>query len=230
MFYVYEHWRPDTGLPFYVGKGCGDRAYTHVDGKSKKRGNRQHIFICRHLANIKQSVEVRIVFNFIDESTAFELEKSTISYWRSRGVQLVNRTDGGEGVSMRSIPSDVRAVITANISAANKVKWDAATREKLSKTNKRKWKDDLQFREKMTNSLKNRWDDPGYCVRMCAAQKKSWSDPEVKKRRVAARQTPESRLKVSSNSKKAWQDPEIRKKMLVGLEKAREARRMKRKN
>lgn len=25
-FYVYEHWRPDTDMPFYVGKGTGGRA------------------------------------------------------------------------------------------------------------------------------------------------------------------------------------------------------------
>jgi hypothetical protein len=26
-FYVYEHWRPDVDLPFYVGKGKGGRAW-----------------------------------------------------------------------------------------------------------------------------------------------------------------------------------------------------------
>lgn len=26
-FYVYEHWRPDTGVCFYVGKGKEKRAW-----------------------------------------------------------------------------------------------------------------------------------------------------------------------------------------------------------
>lgn len=220
-FYVYEHWRPDKGLPFYVGKGSDKRAYTIED-----RQNRRHNFICKYLIANGLYPEVRIVFNHLDEETAFSLEKSTISYWRARGIQLSNNTDGGEGMSMSTVPAEVKAMITANISAANKVKWVAESREKLSKTNKKKW-EDPSFREKMINSLNNRYESIDYRTKAKVVTTESLK--KSYKKRMETLQSEEHRLKVSANSKKAWQDPESRKKLLAGLEKARAARQIKRK-
>ena len=31
IFYVYEHWRPDKSVCFYVGKGCEDRVVGQFD-------------------------------------------------------------------------------------------------------------------------------------------------------------------------------------------------------
>ena len=44
-FYVYEHWRPDINMPFYVGKGSGNRAF-----RLKKNRN-------RHFRNIVSKLE-----------------------------------------------------------------------------------------------------------------------------------------------------------------------------
>lgn len=220
-FYVYEHWRPDKGLPFYVGKGSGNRTRTVKEGR-----NRWHTFICKYLIDNGLFPEVRIVFNSLDEETAFSLKKSTISYWRSRGIELTNNTDGGEGMSMNTVPVEIKSIITANISASNRIKWNDKSIKKLSETNKKKWEDPL-FREKMIDLLENRWKDLNYQIKMQVINTKSLE--KSRKKRMEIFQTGEYKQKVSVNSKKAWRHPETRKKLLVGLEKARAARQMKRK-
>ena len=45
-FYVYEHWRPDRGECFYVGKGHGRRAYDMRRGR-----NRWHKFMQEKLVS-----------------------------------------------------------------------------------------------------------------------------------------------------------------------------------
>ena len=89
-FYVYEHTRNDTNAIFYVGKGRDRRAWA-----VKKRTN-------KHWHNIvsKHGHEVRIVASGIDEELAFFAEQERIDQLTRLGVSLVNRTKGGDGVSL----------------------------------------------------------------------------------------------------------------------------------
>lgn len=91
MFYVYEHWRPDRDEPFYVGKGKGRRANTMI-GR-----NLHHKAIQEKLYRLGMGVEVRIVSSGLSEQEAFELEMARIAMWRGAGIDLANKTDGGEG-------------------------------------------------------------------------------------------------------------------------------------
>ena len=91
--YVYEHWRPDKDLPFYVGKGCGRRAYRLRD----KRRNRHHLNIVNYLASVGLCVEVRLVAGGLTDDAAFALEKERIAFWRESGIDLTNQNDGGDG-------------------------------------------------------------------------------------------------------------------------------------
>ena len=93
MFYVYLHVRGDTGMPFYVGKGSGNRCI------QRDRTN-------KHWKNIVSKCGFDIIFleDNLDENTAFELEK----YWIKRIGRmidntgpLVNVTTGGDGYSGR---------------------------------------------------------------------------------------------------------------------------------
>ena len=93
VFYVYEHWRPDTDTCFYVGKGKGERAY-----KLKDRNN-LHEKIVNKLSDLGMCVEIRLVASGLAEDYAFEIEKQRIAFWRENGVMLANFTDGGDGVS-----------------------------------------------------------------------------------------------------------------------------------
>jgi hypothetical protein len=88
-FYVYEHIRPDTKAVFYVGKGCGNRAFTSF-GRNKHWNN---------IVNKNQGKEVCFLAKDLDEELAFLCEIEAIDKYRRLGIKLVNKTNGGEGVS-----------------------------------------------------------------------------------------------------------------------------------
>jgi hypothetical protein len=96
IFYVYEHWRPDEGVIFYVGKGQKRRAWDAHRGR-----NRWHKFIFAKLKAMGIKHEVRIVQKEMSERAAFDKEVELIAYWRAQGADLVNITDGGDGPSGR---------------------------------------------------------------------------------------------------------------------------------
>jgi hypothetical protein len=94
MFYVYLHIRKDTGAPFYVGKGYGNRCI------QKDRVN-------NHWKNIvnKYGFDVVLLEQNLSETEAFEKEV----YWIKRIGRLsdntgllVNVTIGGDGCAGRS--------------------------------------------------------------------------------------------------------------------------------
>lgn len=93
VYYVYEHWRPDLDVCFYVGKGKGRR------GNVMYRRDEQHLRIQKKLASMGMCVEVRLVITNLTEDEALQHEVRRISFWRAFGVDLVNRTAGGEGGS-----------------------------------------------------------------------------------------------------------------------------------
>lgn len=92
-FYVYEHWRPDKDVCFYVGKGMGRRA------NDMACRNPHHKNIQKKLARLGMCVEVRMVLEGLSEDEAFYEEAVRVGFWRDIGVPLANLTDGGGGVS-----------------------------------------------------------------------------------------------------------------------------------
>ena len=83
--YVYIHKRLDTGQPFYVGKGSGNRA------TSKKDRN-------KHWRNVVNKVgyQAIIVQDGLSHQQALNAEKFAIAALR-KTCKLVNLTDGGDG-------------------------------------------------------------------------------------------------------------------------------------
>jgi hypothetical protein len=92
-FYVYEHWRTDKDLCFYVGKGRGKRAY------NMSNRNFYHKAIQKKLSISGFAIEIKIVKSGIEEQAAFDLERIRIEFWRGTGADLANFTNGGEGKS-----------------------------------------------------------------------------------------------------------------------------------
>jgi hypothetical protein len=92
VYYVYEHWRPDTNTCFYVGKGKNKRAWD-----MKNMRNRHHMAIVSKLTSMGLSVDVRIIVSNLSDETALSVEKDKIAFY---GVEnLANMTEGGEGMS-----------------------------------------------------------------------------------------------------------------------------------
>jgi hypothetical protein len=124
IFYIYEHWRPDTNVCFYVGKGHGDRAY-------RFRRNTYCNHIAQKLARAGMKVEVRIVQSGLDEASALALEVERIAHWRSKGKTLANITAGGEGVCGLRHTDQTRAKIRAK-RAKQKIIHSPETRRRMS--------------------------------------------------------------------------------------------------
>jgi hypothetical protein len=87
-FYVYLHRRLSDSLPFYLGKGTGDRAW--------RKSHRS--FHWKNIVN-KHGYTIEILQEFDDEQEALQYEIDGIAALKEAGYNLCNITDGGEGVS-----------------------------------------------------------------------------------------------------------------------------------
>jgi hypothetical protein len=87
-FYVYVHRRLSDNTVFYVGKGKDNRAW------SKSRRNKFWTSTVE-----KHGISVELIFQGLDEKTAFQCEIDTILEFKYFGHKLCNMTAGGEGSS-----------------------------------------------------------------------------------------------------------------------------------
>ncbi len=85
-FYIYIHSRQSDGKPFYVGKGCGYRAWVF-----KGRNNWWHKMHDKH------GVDVEILFDGLTAEESYSTEKDVILELEYFGYHLVNLTSGGDG-------------------------------------------------------------------------------------------------------------------------------------
>ena len=87
-YYVYQHRRLDTNEIFYVGKGKDLR-------KDSFKNRNKH---WRHISESAGFVSEILISN-IEEEFALLIEQEVICKYRKLGYNLVNYTNGGEGIS-----------------------------------------------------------------------------------------------------------------------------------
>lgn len=211
LFYTYI-WRDGTGVPFYIGKGMGNRAYEIRAARRSKE------FIAIHSQG---GCTVEIVNDFILESQAHAHEMELIEQYGRRefGGLLVNKTDGGEGCGGAVPSEETRAKIglgnrgkvyseetrakiglaskgrthsdetRAKISVANSSP-SAETIAKRSASTRRRYEDPAE-REKVSAGLRKRYADPAARAKQRAGLLKRYQDPaEREKTGLASRMAP----------------------------------------
>lgn len=102
QFCAYTHSRPD-GSVFYVGKGDERRA------RNLSRRNAHHKNIVKKHG--EDNIKVTIL-PCSSEKAALSLERVMIKQYKSCGVNLCNRTDGGEGVSGMKHSAETRLFLS----------------------------------------------------------------------------------------------------------------------
>ena len=104
IFYTYSLTDPDSNVPFYIGKGYGERMYYHEalvrKGKTFKNKHLYHK-ISKIISSGKSIVYNKIIEN-VSESEALIVEQKTIKNVGRADLNLgplCNLTDGGDGAS-----------------------------------------------------------------------------------------------------------------------------------
>ena len=182
--YVYEHWRPDTDLPFYVGKGCGHRARRLRD----KRRNPHYQNVVNKLDALGLCVEIRMVAGGLTDDEAFTLEKERIAFWRTAGVHLTNQNEGGEGgrnpseetrqkiriaAKKRGMPAEVWMKGVAAGTGKVRGPRSAETRAKISAA--KTGNISAESRSRIGAATSRRWSDPEYRARHSLANRRAKS-------------------------------------------------------
>jgi NUMOD3 motif len=126
-FYVYEHWRPDRGECFYVGKGQTHRAYQMKHGR-----NLHHRAITSKVLRLGMVIEVKIISQGLNDEEACAKEIERIAFWRNDGADLANMSSGGEkaALGVKRSPEFIQAIIERNRSRKGKV--SAETKAKMA--------------------------------------------------------------------------------------------------
>lgn len=198
-FLVYEHWRPDTGVCFYVGKGKRKRSRT-FEHRNSRYGR-----IVSKLSRAGLVPIIKIVAQGMTETEAFALEVNRIAFWRAAGVEIANYTDGGDGPSGHRHSEATRDKIRKK--AIGRVLSPETIAKMVQSRTGRKHSDATI--EKMRQSARRV---------QPAAQKAACSTKAGRKKMLAmsrnAAADPAVRLIRSVNAKALWADPAYRAKVL----------------
>ncbi len=230
LAYVYEHWRPDTDVCFWVGKGTSFRYRVY------KRGTNTHYNgIVAKLRAAGLDVEARFVAINLTDEEAFRVEVERMAFWRAQGVVLANKAIGGRGgMSGVTRSEESRAKQSA------KTKGRKASPEQVAKIRERA--DSPEYKAFVSALHTGRKRPPETGQKISVGVKKSWDDPEIRASRIAgmkerpaiseetrakmsAAQTPEKRVKISADVRERWKDPAFRQAAVEGMRRAAAARR-----
>lgn len=87
MYYIYEYVDPRTQLPFYIGKGKGERKYDHMNSSLSRNENKEKCKIINELHSLGLSPVINeIESNIENELIAYNREDFYILKYGRRGI------------------------------------------------------------------------------------------------------------------------------------------------
>lgn len=220
LAYVYEHWRPDTGTCFWVGKG------TTIRYRIYKR-NRHYNSIAAKLRAAGLKIEVRFVATHLSDEQAYSIEMKRIEFWKAQDVKLANKAIGGRG-----------GMSGVSRSPESRAKQSATMRgRKLAPDHVQQICDRVRSPEgrAFTRALHTgRKRPPETGERISIGVKKSWEDPDVRANHLAgienrpptseearakmrAAQTPERRAALAEIVSAKWDEPGERERRSAAM-------------
>lgn len=193
-FYTYRLIRSDTGLPFYVGKGCKERIKAHErNAGTHKDCTHRLCRTIRKLWNEGHKVIREKIAENITEASAFALERLYVSLGAIYGWDLVNHTNGGEGVSGYRWTEEQRKMRREVILREIALHPDRHARFVTSSKGRVHSHEEIQ---KRVQKAKVTFSDPRWKQQQSEATMKQWQDEEIRARRIAGHSTPEVRKKM----------------------------------
>jgi NUMOD3 motif len=99
-YYVYQYIDPITKLPFYIGKGSGDRMYRHLQETKENTENRKKYAVIKGLQNKGYEPIIDKIADNLTEEEAYNLEAELIEKY--------GRRDLDEGGILTNICTDNR--------------------------------------------------------------------------------------------------------------------------
>lgn len=140
-YFVYALVDPVNKYPFYVGKGCGDRPYKHLDGTDVC--NKRKVDYINNLRNLGCEPTVEIIKDNMFEKDAYDFETNIIRFMRENKYFpfITNKTGVKQPPSRKGVKWTPEAIakrsatLKKNIQAGKTVK--VVTDEQKSKIAKK---------------------------------------------------------------------------------------------
>lgn len=138
-FYVYAYLRKSNNLPYYIGKGSGNRAYNKHNGISVPKDKNKIVFLEKNLTEVG----------------ALALERRYIKWYGRKDLKtgiLLNKTLGGDGVSGYKHTEETKKLLKV-ISKSNGNKGMKMSQESKLKMSKSKLGNIPWNKNKKTNQI-----------------------------------------------------------------------------
>jgi hypothetical protein len=212
-FYVYALVR-ESGVPFYIGKGCGDRWLHHEKRARNGVSGYKHEIIRGMHARGLEVIKIKL-HEGLTEAVAHAYEVALIAAIGRRPIgPLANLTDGGDGVSGLKRPPGrkLSPETIAKIAASQRGKAKPLDQIARRSATRRGMKLSAESRANIGAGARGRQKSPQECANIAAAHRGMKASPEARANMSTAQSgktmSAEARAKMSAVHRGEKHSPE----------------------